>query len=41
MRADNVNKCDEDTSGLSEWGPGEEVNILPLRQQSGPALQNF
>lgn len=31
-------KCDEDTSGLSEWGPGVEVNILLLRQQPGPVI---
>lgn len=28
MRGSNVNICDEEAGGLSEWGPGVEVNIL-------------
>lgn len=28
MRGSNVNMCDEDAGGLSERGPGVEINIL-------------
>lgn len=28
MRGSNVNICDEDARGLSEWGPGVKINIL-------------
>ena len=38
MGADNVNKSDKDTSVLSEWGPGVEVNILSLKHQPGPMV---
>lgn len=34
----SVNDHDENNSGLSEWGPDVDINILPSRQQPGPVV---